>query len=222
MSQLSLSNEQIRIIGSLIEKSITTPDLYPLSLKSLQNACNQKSNREPITEFTLTEVESILNTLIGNNFVIDTSSFNSKTPKYQHRFCNTEFSDIQLKDSELAVICLLMLRGPQTSGELRSRSSRLYPFKDLSEVEETLLSLQHISGGPYITALPKVPGKREIRYIQLFGKADTSITHHSSLIVTHEPRSEIDALKQKITELENQIYKLQEQLENQHSQQPYK
>ncbi len=216
MSQLSLSNEQIRIIGSLIEKSITTPDLYPLSLKSLQSACNQKSSRDPITEFDLTTLESELNTLINNNFVIDISTFNSKTSKYQHRFCNTEFSDIQLSNSELAIICLLMLRGPQTSGELRSRSSRLYQFKNLSEVEDTLVSLQNISGGPYISPLPKVPGKREIRYVQLFGEANVSITNSDFPALKQKNDSEIEYLKQTIIDLENQVKELQKQLKNQH------
>ncbi|MCZ2720068.1 DUF480 domain-containing protein [Marinomonas sp. 15G1-11] len=210
MSQQSLTNEQIRIIGSLIEKSITTPDLYPLSLKSLQNASNQKSSRDPITAFTLPEIEEILDELIQSNLVIDTSSFNSKTSKYQHRFCNTEFSDIQFSDPELAIICLLMLRGPQTSGELRSRSTRLYTFKDLSEVEDTLQSLIHMAGGPYIQSLPKVPGKREIRYVHLFA-IDT--VQHDTCIPETDTNSLIINLKNRIIELEEQVSDLQNKLE---------
>jgi uncharacterized protein len=210
MSQQSLTNEQIRIIGSLIEKSITTPDLYPLSLKSLQNACNQKSSRDPITIFSLSELQLVLDELIQNNLVIDTSGFNSKTAKYQHRFCNTEFSDIQFNEKELAIICLFMLRGPQTSGELRSRAARLYAFKDLSEVEETLQSLISMSGGPYIQALPKVPGKREIRYIHLFAE-------YSVVNATEKPTEDNDALimrlKRRIKELEEQVSDLQKRIQ---------
>ncbi|WP_191602628.1 YceH family protein [Marinomonas algicola] len=210
MSQQSLTNEQIRIIGSLIEKSITTPDLYPLSLKSLQNACNQKSSRDPITDFSLMELETILDELIQSNLVIDTSSFNSKTAKYQHRFCNTEFSDIQFSMPELALICLFMLRGPQTSGELRSRAARLYTFKDLAEVEDTLQSLITMTGGPYIQALPKVPGKREIRYIHLFAENAVLQVMNNS---TEDKDTLIVSLKQRIKELEEQISDLQERIQ---------
>lgn len=165
MSYFDLSSIEMRVIGCLIEKEITTPDQYPLSLNSLTNACNQKSNREPVMSCSELDVQDALDALIERNLVTEISSFNSRVNKYQHRFCNTEFSDLQFSPAELAITCLLFLRGAQTPGELRSRSGRLYSFKGREEAEQALQSLLEKSGGPYVHKLPREAGKREQRYV---------------------------------------------------------
>ncbi|GAB3476971.1 YceH family protein [Marinomonas epiphytica] len=165
MSYFDLSSIEMRVIGCLIEKEITTPDQYPLSLNSLTNACNQKSNREPVMNCSELDVQDALDALIERNLVTEISSFNSRVNKYQHRFCNTEFSDLQFSPAELAINCLLFLRGAQTPGELRSRSGRLHSFKSREESEQALQSLIEKSGGPYVHKLPRETGKREQRYV---------------------------------------------------------
>ena len=126
-----LSPHEARVIGSLIEKQITTPEQYPLSLNALVLACNQKSNRDPVLELTAQAVQEIVDALSRKHLVIERSGFGSRVPKYQQRFCNTEFSALQFTPQERAILCELMLRGPQTPGELRSRASRMAPLTDV-------------------------------------------------------------------------------------------
>ncbi len=163
-----LDFNETRVIGSLIEKAITTPDSYPLSLNALVNACNQKSNRDPVVSLDEATVQRTLDGLIEKRLVSARSGFGSRVTKYQHRFANTEFSELQLSDQELAVICELFLRGPQTPGELRSHASRLCRFRDVGEVETTLHGLMTREEGALVTRLPREPGKRESRYAHLF------------------------------------------------------
>ena len=161
---------QTRVLGSLIEKEITTPEAYPLSLNALVNACNQKSSREPVLGLTEDEVRQALHTLEDDNLV--STLHDARVPKYEHRIRTV----LNLRRDETAVLCLLMLRGPQTPGELRSRSDRLFAFDDLTAVQATLDRLAArdpasestpTSSGPLTTVLPRQPGAREARYAHL-------------------------------------------------------
>src|ERR1700719_4037075 len=122
--KIEFSAIEARIVGCLIEKEITTPDQYPLSLNALTNACNQKSNRDPVMALDEPSVQHIVDALARRHFVVEKSGFGSRVPKYQHRFCNSEYGTLKLDPQELAIACELLLRGPQTPGELRSRAAR--------------------------------------------------------------------------------------------------
>ncbi|MDH3915106.1 MAG: DUF480 domain-containing protein [Chromatiales bacterium] len=164
-----LTLQEARVIGALIEKQIATPDQYPLSLNALKNACNQKSSREPVMDMSESEVQSVLDELARKHLVMERSGFGSRVPKYKQRFCNTEFAGLQFSPQELGIICVLLLRGPQTPGQLRSHTHRLCQFQDVGEVESVLGELARRSDGPFVTKLPREAGRRESRYDQLFG-----------------------------------------------------
>jgi uncharacterized protein YceH (UPF0502 family) len=165
---IQLTPLEARVIGCLIEKQITTPDQYPLSLNALVNACNQKSNRDPVLELEERTVQQTVDDLGRKHLVVEKSGFGSRVPKYQHRFCNTEYGTLKLDPQELAVACELLLRGPQTPGELRSRASRMAAFSDVSEVEAALTRLSERQDGPFVVRLAREPGRRESRYAHLF------------------------------------------------------
>ena len=166
--KIELTPIEARVIGSLIEKQITTPDQYPLSLNALVNACNQKSNRDPVLELEERIVQQTVDDLGRKHLVVEKSGFGSRVPKYQHRFCNTEYGTLKLDPHELAIVCELLLRGPQTPGELRSRAARMAPFSDVSEVEAALTRLSDRADGPFVTRLAREPGRRDSRYAHLF------------------------------------------------------
>lgn len=203
MEVLSLLEQ--RIIGCLIEKQVSTPEVYPLTLKSLLNACNQKSNRQPVMSLTEAELQVALDSLSARHLVNNCADFNSRTAKYQHRFCNTEFGDLQFSSAELAIVCELLLRGPQTPGELRSRTSRLHQFSDVAGVEESLQGL--IAKGPYVIKLARLPGKRDARYGHLFG--DTDYEHYAD---TGNDKDN-QALLQQVTDLQAEIARLQARIQ---------
>ena len=160
---------EARVIGCLIEKQITTPDQYPLSLKALRSACNQKSNRNPVLDVSEKEVQSAVDGLIGKQLLLEKSGFGARVPKYQHLFCNTEFGSLDFTRQETAVVCELLLRGPQTPGELRSHAGRMASIKSGPQVERILEELMTRADGPFVARLPREPGTREARYAQLFG-----------------------------------------------------
>src|ERR1700742_507663 len=166
--KIELTAIEARGIGCLIEKQIPTPDQYPLSLNALVNACNQKSNREPVLELDERTVQQTVDGLGRKHFVVEKSGFGSRVPKYQHRFCNTEYGTLKLDPQELAIVCELLLRGPQTPGELRSRASRMASFGDVSDVEAALDKLAGRDDGPFVTKLAREPGRRDSRYAHLF------------------------------------------------------
>jgi uncharacterized protein YceH (UPF0502 family) len=163
-----LDEKEIRVIGCLIEKSIVTPDQYPLTLNALTNACNQKSSREPVMNLTQGEVQHTLRALEAKHLVRAEENFKSRTEKYSQRFCNTRYSDLQLEPAEIAIACLLMLRGPQTPGELRSRSGRLHSFEDNAEVVGVLNGMLEREAGPLVVKLPRTPGRKDSEYMHLF------------------------------------------------------
>src|SRR6201997_473500 len=191
--KIELSALEARLIGSLIEKQITTPDQYPLSLNSLVAACNQKSNRHPVMDLEEATVQNTLYQLARKHLVIEKSGFGSRVPKYQHRFCNTEFGTLKLTPQELAIVCELLLRGPQTPGELRSRASRMAPFTDVSEVEAALARLSEREDGPFVTRLAREPGRRESRYAQLFsGEVIGSTEQQASAAIARSSQPDTD------------------------------
>jgi hypothetical protein len=166
--RVELDSLEARVIGCLIEKQVTTPDQYPLSLNSLVSACNQKSNREPVMSLDESTVQRTLDALSRKHLLLERSGFGSRVPKYQHLFCNTEYGTLKFSAQELAIVCELLLRGPQTPGELRSRASRMARYNDVSEVESVLQALQERESGPLVARLPREPGRRESRYMYLF------------------------------------------------------
>jgi uncharacterized protein YceH (UPF0502 family) len=167
---VSLSALDARVLGCLIEKEITTPDQYPLSLNALANACNQKTNRHPVLELGEQAVQETLDALSKRHLVMERSGFGSRVLKYRHRLCNGDHNPLQFSAQELAVVCELLLRGPQTPGELRNRAQRLAPFADLAAIEATLEQLAKRSDGPFVQKLARQPGAREARYAQLFSE----------------------------------------------------
>ncbi|AYC07209.1 TPA: YceH family protein [Vibrio cholerae] len=205
---IQLSPLEARVIGCLIEKEVTTPDHYPLTLNSLTTACNQKSNREPVLNLSEAEVQDTVEGLIARRLVSDESSFNSRTSKYQHRFCNTEFGDLKLNQQELGLICCLLLRGAQTPGELRTRTNRLCTFTDVKEAEAVLERLANRDSGALVVKLPREPGKRESRYHHLFcGEVDmaafaTSSDNEANASSQYaELEQEVAALREEVAEL---------------------
>lgn len=166
--QVALTPGEARVIGCLIEKQITTPDQYPLSLNALTNACNQKSNRDPVLALAESEVQQLVDELVRKHLVLERGGFGSRVAKYQHCFCNTEFASLRFSPQELALVCELLLRGPQTPGELRSRAARMAPIADSAEVERALEQLASRAEGALVTRLARQPGRREARYAQLF------------------------------------------------------
>lgn len=184
-----LDATEARVIGCLIEKSVVTPDQYPLTLNSLTSACNQKTSRDPVMALQPGEVQACLRRLSDKHLVMFDENFRGRTEKYTQRFCNTRYSELQFDPAELAVITLLLLRGPQTPGELRSRSGRLHSFDDNDAVVATLESLQSRAAGPVVTRLPRVPGRRDAQYAHLFSGAVPTTVAPDTRPAPEPPRS---------------------------------
>jgi uncharacterized protein YceH (UPF0502 family) len=165
--KIELAPVEARVIGALIEKEITTPDQYPLSLNALTNACNQKSNRDPVMDLSEAVVQEAVDSLLKRYLVGKASGYGSRVVKYRHRFCNSEFGDLKLPPQEVAVLCELLLRGPQTPGELRTHGERLCPLGDVQRVEAALDALMSREE-PFVVKLAREPGRRESRYAHLF------------------------------------------------------
>lgn len=159
---------EARVVGCLIEKQIATPDQYPLSLNALLNACNQKSNRLPVMNLDEREVQAAVDGLIRRQVILEKSGFGSRVPKYHQLFCNTQFGSLKFTPAQTAIVCELLLRGPQTPGELRTHAGRLATVNGLDEVETALEDLATRPDGPFVVKLPREPGRRESRYAQLF------------------------------------------------------
>ncbi|MBW0281067.1 MAG: DUF480 domain-containing protein [Shewanella xiamenensis] len=215
---MELTLHEARVIGCLLEKEVTTPEQYPLSLNALTLACNQKTSREPVLELTEAQVQAALDSLNKKRLISEQSGFGSRVVKYKHRFCNTEFSELQLSSAAVAIICLLLLRGPQTPGELRTRSNRLHDFKDVLEVEACIKQLME-RDKPVLAQLPREPGKRECRYTELFSQGAEQISAASFTNATNadaHPLNEQDRqqLEARVTQLEEQVAELKDKLES--------
>jgi hypothetical protein len=209
---ISLSSLEARVIGCLIEKQFTTPDQYPLSLNALVNACNQKSNREPVMVLDEATVQGTLDGLARRHFVIEKSGFGSRVPKYQHRLCNTEFGPLKLTPQELAIVCELLVRGPQTAGELRTRASRMAPFAEAADVESVLESLRTRPDGPFVLRLPREAGRRDPRYAQLFSGAG-AVPAIDAEAPAAEPSAGATDVPSRLARLEAQLQRLQAELD---------
>ncbi len=209
--KIKLEPIEARVIGCLIEKQITTPDQYPLSLNALTNAVNQKSNREPVMNLEEATVQSTVDALARKHLIIERSGFGSRVPKYQHLFCNTEYGSLKFSPQELAVVCELLLRGPQTPGELRSRASRMAPFTDVSDAETTLELLMTRDDGPFVARLAREPGRRESRYAHLFSGEIASHPEPES----EEPASAASSAREpsRLDRLEAEVRQLREEVE---------
>lgn len=212
--RIELDSFETRVIGCLLEKQITTPDQYPLSLNALVNACNQKSNRDPVVNFDEPTVQRTIDALSRKHLVLERSGFGSRVPKYQQLFCNTEFGSLKFSPSELAIVCELLLRGPQTPGELRSRASRMASFADVSEVEIVLQNLLVREAGPLVARLPREPGRRESRYMHLFsGEPPEGAVVEDVVRDSSAQTAERESLASRVAKLEDEVRLLRAELE---------
>lgn len=166
--KIELTPVEARVIGCLLEKQVTTPDQYPLSLNALTNACNQKSNRDPVLALEESEVQRVIEALSRKHLVIERSGFGSRVPKFQQNFCNTEYGSLKFTPVELGIICELLLRGPQTPGELRSRVPRMATLADPGGIEAAIQALATREAGPVVAQLAREPGRRDACWAQVF------------------------------------------------------
>lgn len=212
-----LTDIEARVIGCLIEKSIVTPDQYPLTLNALTNACNQKSSREPVMNLSQGEVQHTIRSLEQKHLARTEENFKSRTEKYTQRFCNTRYSDHQFDSAQLAVVTLLLLRGPQTPGELRSRSGRLHSFADNAEVVVALGSLIERDGEPLVVKLPRTPGRKDSEYMHLFcGPVDVesyASQAQTPKSATSGGRVSVAELAERVSALEAEIVELKKRLQ---------
>jgi uncharacterized protein len=196
--QLHLSETECRVLGSLIEKDITTPDYYPLSLNALVNACNQKNNRDPVMSLTEDAVRDALSSLQEKRMAGPAGGADSRVTKYEHRLQEVFNFDRR----EIAIVCVLLLRGPQTPGELRGRTERMYRFETLDDVQSALQKL--MDRQPSLArVLPRQPGTKESRYMHLFS-GDLS-PDFASASASASPRSAGDLLESRIAILETEV-----------------
>lgn len=217
MGSLVLSAIEARVLGSLIEKAVTTPDYYPLSLNALTNACNQLTNRDPVMRLEEAEVSRAVDQLREKRLATSFHGAESRVPKFKHTLTDA----ILLTPAELALLAVLLLRGPQTVGELRTRAEKFFPFESATEVEETLQALANRVPEPLVTKLPRQPGTKEPRHMHLFGDAVAAAAptptapiaapaSEADRVTSLEQevaalRSELDAMKQAFAELRRQL-----------------
>jgi uncharacterized protein YceH (UPF0502 family) len=199
--ELLLHPIEVRVLGALLEKEITTPEYYPLSLNALINACNQKSNRDPIVNFDQETVEHALQTLRDKGLLLSISGAGSRVSKYGHRISEK----LNLGRREMAILCELMLRGPQTPGELRSRAERMHPFDDLAEVESVIERLPEL-----MVKLPRRPGEKESRFAHLLSGTPAVTEAEQDAAMT--PRADrMGALEAEVVQLRSELEDLKQQ-----------
>lgn len=209
--QTILSEAEVRVLGALVEKQVTTPEYYPLTLNALVQACNQKNNRNPVVSFDEETVEDAIETLRGKNLVYVFYGSTSRVPKYKHMMAEI----FSLSPQELAVMCVLMLRGPQTPGELRGRTERLYDFSSLEEVEETLGSLSGKDPDALVSRLPRHPGQKETRYTHLLaGEVSADFESPAAEHFDKTARSNrTKELEQEVADLREEVNMLRKEFE---------
>ena len=210
---LNLTANECRVIGSLMEKSINTPDQYPLTLNALTKACNQKSGRDPVMSLTQGEVQHTARDLRDKHLVHIDENFKSGVEKYTQKFCNAMYGDYQFDAAQFAIVCLLLLRGPQTPGELRAHSGRLHAFADNSAVVAALDSLIEVSV-PLVVKLPRTPGRKDSEYMHLFsGPVDVESYAMEATAAKTAERSSKSDLEQRVAALEAKVEELSALLE---------
>ena len=203
---------EARIIACLMEKSIFTPDQYPLTLNALTNACNQKSARDPVMSLDKGVVQRTARELRDKHFIHIAENFKNGIEKYEQRFCNTTLGELQFNPAQFAIVCLLLMRGPQTPGELRARSDRLHAFADNTAVVDALNSLMERSQ-PLVVQLPRTPGRKDSEYMHLFsGPIDVEAHALKAKTATTTERASDSELEQRVARLEAEVEELREQL----------
>ena len=214
-----LTDNEARVLGSLVEKDITTPDYYPLTLNALVNACNQKSNRDPVMSLNDELARQALYSLNQKGLAGTASTADSRVPKYEHRMQEA----FNFTRPETAVMCVLILRGPQTPGELRGRSERMHRFEDLTDVQSTLQKLM-TRDEPLVKVLPRQPGTKEARYAHLLSGVKAEWDAPPPPVDLHaEPRTDeervlrleesVEALKKDVAELKEELAGFRKQFE---------
>lgn len=211
-----LTAVEARIIGCLMEKSVLTPDQYPLTLNALTNACNQKSSRNPVMSLEKGEVQRTARILGTKHLVRTEENFKSGVDKYLQRFCNTHLSDYRFDPAQFAVVCVLLLRGPRTPGELRANSGRLHTFEDNDAVVSTLNSLMEWEGDPLVVKLPRMAGRKDAEYMHVFfGPIDLEAHASQAQAATASgslERVSTAELAQRVSRLEEEVAELKAQL----------
>lgn len=205
-----LSAEEQRVLGSLIEKSRTTPDYYPMSLNGLQSACNQKTSRSPIVQYDEEIIVKTLDSLKKKGLVSTVTGGTGRVIKYKHNLGIV----FPLVPSELSILCILLLRGPQTSGELNTNSGRLYEFDSLDEVQSTLEKLRE-GDAPFVKVLDRRPGQKEVRYVHLLGDVHESMTEPNSNLNSASVEMleiRVETLEKELSELKDAFNKLMAEL----------
>jgi hypothetical protein len=207
-----LNENEARVIACLIEKSIVTPDQYPMTLNALTNACNQKSSRDPVMSLSQGEVQHTIRMLEEKHLARTEENFKSSTEKYSQRFCSTRYSDYQFDSAQVAIICLLLLRGPQTPGELKARSGRLHNFADNAEVVVAAEGLANRECDALLVKLPRTAGRKDSEYMHLFcGPIDLE-SYASQTRAAKPPagsaQSNIAELTERIEKLEAEVAEL--------------
>ena len=200
-----LNPAELRVLGSLIEKSKTTPDYYPMTLNALTAACNQKTSRHPVTDFDEETVVLALNSLKAQSLIATAIGGGSRTVKYKHNFTTVH----EIEPAELALLCLLMLRGPQTPGELNTNSARLYEFKSLEEVHSVLNKLMNAET-PYVKELEKRPGQKEARFAHLLGG---EVIFEEEELLQEPARKHVSELEARVKALEQEMAMVKETLD---------
>jgi uncharacterized protein len=215
--EMNFSPIEIRVMGCLIEKESTTPESYPLTLNSLARACSQKSNREPVMELSEMDVQEALDSLAKQMLVSSRSGSESRVVKYSHRLSDRRTPEFDFEQAELAAIAVLLLRGPQTLGEIRTRSARIHHFEDMQALTAILRKLTERSDGPYVKQLPRHPGQKEARYTHLFagdvdeGPMPTYTAPQAG--ATNKGDEGIEALEQRVEQLEEALSSLDEKFQ---------
>ena len=213
---VNLTANEVRVIGCLMEKSVVTPDQYPLTLNALTNACNQKSSRTPVMSLEQGMVLRTVRDLQAKHLVRAEENFKTGVEKFIQRLCNTHIGEYQIDPPQFAIVCLLLLRGPQTPGELRARSGRLHTFVDNAAVADVLTGLIEREGNPLVVKLPRTPGRKDAEYMHLFSgpiDVDAHISQARASIATKtSERVSVSELAQRVSTLEAEVAELKEQL----------
>ena len=191
---------EARVIGSLLEKQVTTPEQYPMSVNGIVMACNQKTNREPVMTLSEHDVQQTLDELVKRHYLRTVTGFGHRVTKYEQRFCNSEFGNLKFTPPEVAIMTTLLLRSAQTPGELRGRTGRMFEFSDMTQLEASLEQLAAREDGPFVVRLAREPGKRESRYQHLLSDGQ-EVTESSS-----------DCAPSRVSELEARVIALEEEV----------
>lgn len=201
---MTITPEEARVLGCLIEKERTTPEYYPLTLNALQNACNQKTNRDPVVQYDEATIEIALDGLNRKGLVSNVSGAGLRARKFLHLV----EKKLGLSQAESAVICVLLLRGAQTPGEIRGRTGRMYEFSELSDLEG-LLDLMTSADSPIVMQLPKLPGTKEFRYVQLLtGEPDLERIDQALYASSAPASSALDELRSEVQQLRSDLDEL--------------